>query len=110
MTRPEIESRSPEPLANTLPLNQWAGSRIVVTHSCRDKEVHAFPKGISLKVNVIVQLEFEFVYYDLVIQHFNHYAGGTLLNLIFQTIYKVVMEEWFVHMFTHSSQVTTMTN
>ena len=34
--------------------------------------VRAFPKGISPKVNVIAQLEFEFAYYDVC-----HYATGT---------------------------------
>ena len=38
------------------------------------KWVHTFPKGISLKVNVIVQLEFELVLYDATVQHVNHYA------------------------------------
>ena len=29
-----------------------------------DKEVYTFPKGTSIKVNVIVQLEFKIAYYD----------------------------------------------
>ena len=41
------------------------------------KGVYTFPKGICLKVNVIAQLEFELVYYDPIVQHFNHYAMGT---------------------------------
>ena len=39
-----------------------------------NKEVHTFPKGISLKVNIIVELEFEFTYYKVMSQHVNHYA------------------------------------
>ena len=35
----------------------------------KNKEVHAFPKGISPKVNKMARLEFE-----LVAQHFSHYA------------------------------------
>ena len=31
--------------------------------------VHAFPKSMSLKVNVIVWLEFELVYYDVAVRH-----------------------------------------
>ena len=32
-----------------------------------DKKVHSFSKGISPKMNVIVQLEFEFAYYDVTV-------------------------------------------
>ena len=35
-----------------------------LTHSWENKEVHTFPKGICLKVNVIAQLEFELAYSD----------------------------------------------
>ena len=40
------------------------------------KGVHAFPKGINPKVNVIGWLEFELAYTDVVIEDFNHYATG----------------------------------
>ena len=33
--------------------------RYYLTHSWEDKGVHAFPQGISLKVNIIAQLKFE---------------------------------------------------
>ena len=33
-----------------------------------DKGVHAFPKGIRLKVNIIAQLEFELTPYDVAVQ------------------------------------------
>ena len=50
-----------------------------LTHSWGDKWVHAFPKGISLNVNVIVQLEFEVAYFATVVQHVSHYAMETSL-------------------------------
>ena len=42
------------------------------THSWRGKRVHAFPKGISPKVNVIVGLEFELAYYDVAVKQVSH--------------------------------------
>ena len=48
-----------------------------LTHSKRDKGVHAFPKSISLKVNVIVQLGFELAHFETAVQPFNFYATGT---------------------------------
>ena len=44
-----------------------------------DKEVFTFPKGISLKVNVITWLEFKLACYDITVQNISHYATGTLL-------------------------------
>ena len=41
-----------------------------------DKEVHTFPKGIWLKVNVMRRLEFELAYYNVVILHISHSASG----------------------------------
>ena len=38
----------------------------------RDKCVHAFPKGISLKVNAVVQLEFELAYDDIADEYVSH--------------------------------------
>ena len=35
---------------------------------CGNNGVHAFPEGMSQKVNVIAQLEFEIVYYDVAVQ------------------------------------------
>ena len=40
-------------------------------------EVHVFPKGISLKVNVIARLEFELLYYDVAVQCICHDTTGT---------------------------------
>ena len=45
----------------------------------RIREFIPFPKGISLKVNVIAQLKFELTYNDVVAQHVNHYSMGTFL-------------------------------
>ena len=45
-----------------------------LTHTWVDKEIHTFPKGICLKVNVIAQLEFELTYYDSGVNRFNHYT------------------------------------
>ena len=33
-----------------------------------------FPRGISLKVNVIVQLEFELAHYTIAVQYISHYV------------------------------------
>ena len=43
-----------------------------LTHTWEEKVVHAFPKGICPKVNVIARLEFEPAYYDFAVQRFNH--------------------------------------
>ena len=48
-----------------------------INHNSEDKEVHTFPKGISLKVNVIARLEFELTYYNSTVLRFNHYAMRT---------------------------------
>ena len=53
---------------------------ILLTHSCgRRKNINIFPKGISPKANVIVlvELEFEIIYFETAIQHLNHYVMGT---------------------------------
>ena len=38
--------------------------------------VHAFPKFISPKVNIIAQMGFEFTPYKATVQLFNHYTTG----------------------------------
>ena len=38
--------------------------------------VHTFLKGISLKVNVIVQMEVKLAYFKATVQHISHYAKG----------------------------------
>ena len=42
-----------------------------------DKGVHAFPKRINLKINVIAQLEFELAYFDSTDRNVNHYLAET---------------------------------
>ena len=37
-------------------------------------EAHAFPKGLSSKVNVIARVEFEHAYLEASVQRFHHYA------------------------------------
>ena len=46
-----------------------------LTHSWNEN--HIFLKGISLKVNVTAQLEFELAYSDFTVQHFNRYTTRT---------------------------------
>ena len=36
--------------------------------------LHAFSKGMNLKMNVIAGLEFELAYYDLAVLHVSHYT------------------------------------
>ena len=55
---------------------QWC----YLNDSMKDNEVHAFPKGICPKVNVIARVGFEHAYYDSAVQRFNHYATRTPLN------------------------------
>ena len=54
--------------------------RYYLTHSWEDKGVHTFPKGICLKVNIIVRLEYELTYYDSAVHRFNHYTTRTSPN------------------------------
>ena len=51
---------------------------VLLTHSWEDKGVHTFPKGICLKVNTRVRLEFELAYYDSTVGRFNYYTKRTL--------------------------------
>ena len=37
-----------------------------------NKRIHAFPKGISSKVNVIARLELELAHFKAAVEHFNH--------------------------------------
>ena len=53
----------------------------MVPFNLLDKGVHAFPKGISPKGNVIEPLAFKFTYYDVTVQHVNHYSANIYLIL-----------------------------
>ena len=55
-----------------------------------DKGVHAFPKSIYLKVNVIARLTFELAYNDVVVQHVSHYTTGTHSSMVW------MIEEAFI--------------
>ena len=50
---------------------------VLISHSGGDLRVYAFPKGISLKVNIIAQQEFELAYYDIAVQYVSHYTTET---------------------------------
>ena len=64
----------------------------------RDKEVHAFPKSITLKVNLIARLEFELTYYNVAVQHISNYATSTLLNWkkMSERFSDFVSNQWFL--------------
>ena len=44
-----------------------------LNHSWGDKRVHTFPKDISLKMNIITQLDLELSHYDVAVQYIDHY-------------------------------------
>ena len=46
------------------------------------KEVLTFSKNISLKVNIIAQLEFDLPDYDLAVQHVSYYDMETSLHIV----------------------------
>ena len=59
------------------PFSKKEQYRYYLTHSWKDKGVHAFPQDICPKENVIAQLEYELTYYDFVVHRFNHYTTRT---------------------------------
>ena len=44
-----------------------------------DKRIFTFLNGISLKVNITAQLEFELAYFEAAVQHFSPYTTGLLV-------------------------------
>ena len=64
----------PKPSFFFLEEQQW----YYVTHSCEDKGVHTFPKGICPKVKVTARLEFELAYSDSTVHRFNHYTTSNM--------------------------------
>ena len=40
-------------------------------------EAHIFPKDFKPKVNTLARLEFELAFYDVTVQHINHYVNAT---------------------------------
>ena len=53
----------------------WAHSWRFASLACWP--LHTFLKGISLKMNIIVLLEFELASYDVTVQLISHYTTGT---------------------------------
>ena len=64
-------------LTPKLSLQKYSSDRI--SHITGGIKVSSFPKGISPKVNIIVQLEFELAYFEATVRHFSHYTLGTSL-------------------------------
>ena len=46
-------------IPNTLSDKNW----YYLIHSWRDKEVHTFPKGINPKINIIVWLDYQLIFF-----------------------------------------------
>ena len=53
--------------AKTTLLDEQLGYYLTRNLGWVDKGIHTFSKGISLKVNLINQLEFELAYYDVTV-------------------------------------------
>ena len=49
----------------TVPVRNITTIVVLFNPELGDKEIYSFPKGISLKMNVTVWLEFELVYYNV---------------------------------------------
>ena len=63
-----------------------------LTHSWCKKQVHAFPKNINPKVNVIVWLDFELYYNDIIVQFYTRgipHKKSTVFHTIFCLYNKV---------------------
>ena len=57
-----------------------------VTQSYGNLRIHTFPKGVSLKVNVIAWLEFELTYFKAPVQHFSTEVPQIYLNVKFEDV------------------------
>ena len=53
-----------------------------LTHFWEDKEFHTFPKIISVKVKIIVLLEFELAHSEAAVQHVSRYTSLNWDNLL----------------------------
>ena len=51
-----------------------------LTYSWWNKKINNFPKGICVKMNIKVYLEFELAYFEVAVQHFSHNAMGASPN------------------------------
>ena len=47
-----------------------------------DKGIHTFRKGINLKENITVRLEFEHIYLDVAVQYISHFLIVTHIHLV----------------------------
>ena len=45
-----------------------------------DKGICTFPQSICPKMNLTVELEFEFIYYDIIVPHISHNTAGIPSN------------------------------
>ena len=54
------------------------------------KDIHIFSKNNSLEVKVRVQIEIELTYYDVTVQHVNHYITEQFFILMQQKIIRVI--------------------
>ena len=75
--------------------HQW----YYLTHSWDYKAVHTFPHGICLKWNIIARLEFELTFYDVIVQHINHYSmraplSSSIWILLLYMDLVVVLHPW----------------
>ena len=63
------------------------------TYNWGDKVIHMFLKGISPKENMIVWLEFELTYLDVIDQHVDHYTMATphLIDKVFMHILRNII-------------------
>ena len=61
-----------------------------------NKGVHAFPKHISLKVNIITWVDFKFAYYNVIVQQISCYAMRAPLHyFILQFFCQKYFDFWF---------------
>ena len=64
--------------------------------ACRYKDVHTFPKGISVKVNAIAWLVFGLTYNDVPAQHVSQYTTETFFAVLLQVQFYRMNFEFFL--------------
>ena len=72
-----------------------------------DKVVHIFPGSISLKLNIISQLEFKLAYLKTTVLDFNYYATGTPKSFILDrnTWYHITMCKKLLNNYTKNVNI-----
>ena len=80
------------------------------TQNLEDEGVHTFPKGISPKVNVIAQMEFDITRYDIAGQYVSHYA--TVILRVYYTSISTFLAQLFLKrcFCTRSCRITNNLN